>query len=80
LNTSVEDSRNYYDRVRQFDLIQVSIDSVSGRRIKARILADDLSFNLYFDYDEDVPLDDRVAGMIASLQWLTMRTSQGRSG
>ncbi len=67
MNTSVEDSRNYYGRVRQFDLIQVSIDSVSRRRIKARISADDLSFNLYFDYDEDVPLDDRIAGMIVSL-------------
>ncbi|KAA8922395.1 metal-binding protein [Thermoplasma sp.] len=67
MNTSVENSRSYYEKVRQFDTIDVSIDSVTDRRIRARIDADRLSFNLYFDYDEDVPLDERVAGMIASL-------------
>ncbi|WP_297216354.1 metal-binding protein [Thermoplasma sp.] len=67
MSVSIEGSMRYYERVRHFDSIEVSLQSVTNRRIKARISADDLSFDLYFDYDEDVPLDERLAGMIASL-------------
>ncbi len=57
----------YYERVRSFNRITVSLDSLEKRRISGDINVDGRDFKLFFTYDEDIDIDSRIAGIILAM-------------
>ncbi|MGC8608799.1 MAG: metal-binding protein, partial [Thermoplasmata archaeon] len=57
----------YYERVRSFNRIAISVHGIDNRRISGNINVDGRDFKLFFTYDEDIDIDNSIAGLILTM-------------